>query len=77
MSAGEQLSMFEPVGYELAALCVTHTQTKQRLVLRAAVLELRGFCVSADQLRLQAARFDRDADVCDCALQFEQLAGLA
>jgi hypothetical protein len=77
VNAPEQLSMFEPESYELAALCVTHIATSRRLCDRAAVLELRGFVAAALQLRSQARKFEVDAEICDCALQFERLAGLA
>jgi len=77
MSAPGQLSMFEPHGSELADLARGHANTAHQLQLRADALKLRGFAASATVYSRMADESDTQATVCEMALQFEQLAGLA
>lgn len=77
MSAADQLSMFKPHGTELAALASKHAQKAHALALLAVVQQQRGFDASARVFAAQARDLQEQAEVCEVALQFEQLAGLA
>ena len=72
----EQLSMFDPVGQELAHLAMTHADTAAKLSKQAETLKLCGFSASARQFTTLAELSQSQADTCEIALMFEQLAGL-
>lgn len=77
MNAVAQLQMFEPEGAKLAELVQVHNRTSTAERRIAENLIISGY-LSAATSRLQMADdADNAAAVCECALLFERLAGLA
>lgn len=73
----DQLSMFEPTGAELPILSARHAKKAEGLLRAALTLQQRGLVgVAAALAALGQAALD-DAFVCESALQFERLGGVA
>jgi hypothetical protein len=76
MDAEQQLALFEPKGQELATLASRHAQKAHALALLATAQASRNYLASARVFFAQAADLLAQAEVCELALLFEQLAGL-
>lgn len=77
MSKPEQLSMFEPEGVQLAKLVSVHFGTYEFERRKSINLEEAGYFSTAVACANAADAAWLRAAVCESALQFEQLAGLA
>lgn len=77
MNQTEQISMFEPVGSELAQLAKIHSSSALKFQRQASNLSLCGRVASAAAFALLGDLSEERANVCEMALQFELLAGLA
>lgn len=76
MKSADQLPLFEPTGAELAILADRHYRDALRNSCREDLSLLRGFTSSAAYWSgLARAEFDL-SHACECAYQFESLAGL-
>lgn len=77
MNAPSQLSMFEPTGDTLATLARNHARHAEQLNRVADSYGVSGFIATGAQHRKLAQVSEEQAAICEMALQFEQLAGLA
>lgn len=77
MNAAAQLQMFEPEAGKLADLVSVHTRNADFEMRRFDNLNLSGYKSAAAASFRMAGELYEFAAVCEMALQFEQLAGLA
>lgn len=76
MSAS-QLTMFEPMGDDLARLAVKYAAEAERARSVSSNYAFAGFTASATFFARAADAAERDSFQSEMALQFEQLAGLS
>lgn len=76
MTSSNQLTMFEPVGNDLARLVAVHSKNAQHERRIAENLLCGGFITAAQSRTIYANDCDLSAATCEMALQFESLAGL-
>lgn len=74
---GEQLTLFEPSGEELALLAEKHLRDARRKEACASVLAIQGLSASAAAYMRQSWAALDSAVTCESAFQFERLAGLS
>lgn len=74
---GEQITLFEASGDELASLAVRCSTDSVRLASVAATIRERGYTLAALSYERQSRVAAERAEVFETALQFETLAGLA
>lgn len=77
MNAESQLQMFEPEGAKLADLVKGYNRTAVFERRIADNLGMSGYFSAANSRLQMAAEADTAAAICECALQFESLAGLS
>lgn len=77
MNPSAQLQMFEPEGAKLAELVQVHNRTFEVEFKRASNLIFAGFISAGDSRLVMSREAEQAAYVCEMALQFERLAGLA
>ncbi|WP_431095515.1 hypothetical protein [Polaromonas aquatica] len=77
MRSADQLQMFEPEGAKLAELVAGHSKTAAFERRVAVNLETSGYSSAASSRIGYAEHAEEQAAVCEMALQFERLAGLA
>ncbi len=77
MTSAAQMMMFEPEGAKLAELVQVHNRTCAFERRVAHNLTCSGFTSAANSRAAMAATAEEQSFVCEMALQFEHLAGLA
>lgn len=76
MSLSNQITLFEPAGVELAALCAEATKASSGFERLADLFDTRGLRAASVSMRRNAAERAAFAESCDNALSFERHAGL-